>query len=175
MLRSIVLLVLLASCLAQDNNRGTVKVHADSSADPDRKNEPHVSCDFYVQGFGFRDPSGTLRFFTWAPTGDGTPITPTGDNLVWTGTPDGDGEFDFLKGPYQLPAGHYRVNVYTDDGHPGGNSSQKAKSKVFWVDECAAPPPPPPAPTCSNAGQACSSYAPCCAYLACNAYTGLCA
>jgi len=149
MLRTILLLALLAtSCLAQsrDNNRGTVKIHDGPEADPEKRNEPHVDCDFYVQGFNFHDSDGTLQFFAWAPTGNKGVVTPTGDNLVWTGEADGDGEFNFQKGPYQLPAGHYKLEVYTTDGHPGSNSGQKAKSKVFWVDECAPAPAPYPTP-----------------------------
>ena len=149
-MKAILLLGLLfVSAFAQhDNNRGTVKVHNGPDTDPARRNEPHVDCDFYIQGFGFNDPSGSLQFFVWRPTGDKTPVTPTGDSLTWTGTAAAKKGFDFQKGPYQLDAGHYRVEVYTDDGHPG-NAAHSAKSKVFWVDECAKPAPPPvyPAPT----------------------------
>ena len=176
MMRAIVLIGLLAIAFAQnDNNRGTVKIHAGPDTDPERRNQPHVACDWYVQGFNFHDPSGTLQFFSWSPTGDKSPVTPTGDNLVWAGTADGDGEYDFQKGPYQLSAGHYRLEVYTDDGHPG-NSAHYAKSKMFWVDDCTPPTPPPtPAPTCANQGEQCNAYKPCCStYATCNAY-GVCA
>lgn len=128
-----------------DNDRGTIKVHDDLDAQPDQRNEPHVSCDFWVQGFNMRDMTGSLKFIAWPPTGDKTVVTPTGDSLTWTGTPDGDGEWNFLKGAYQLPAGHYRVEAYTDDGHPG-NQSHFAKAKMFWVDPCEVTPPTPPSP-----------------------------
>ncbi|HVM45865.1 MAG TPA: hypothetical protein VM582_08020 [Candidatus Thermoplasmatota archaeon] len=138
----LVLTLIAASLLAaaptavaqNDDNRGTVKVHDSPVEDPDQRNVPHVTCDFYVEGFNMKDPTGTIVFYSWPPTGDKSEVTPTGDTLVWTGTPDGDGEYDFLKGPYFLPAGHYRVEVYTDDGHPG--HEHFAKAKMFWVDPC---------------------------------------
>lgn len=135
---------------AKDDNRGTIKIHDGATADPDERNEPHVSCDFYVQGFNMKDAQGHLEFFSWPPTGDKSGITPSGDTLTWTGTADGDGEWNFQKGAYFLPEGHYRLEAYTDDGHPG-NESHFAKAKMFWVDPCdeggctenCTPPPPP--------------------------------
>ena len=137
------LLVASGGATAQnDTNRGTVKIHDDLVTDPEERNEPRVSCDFYVQGFNFNDPDGYLLFQSWPPTGDKEEVTPTGDTLLWTGTPDGDGEYDFLKGAYSLPAGHYRLEVYTNDGHPGHNEGHFAKSKMFWVDPCEGEQPP---------------------------------
>lgn len=124
-----------------DTNRGTIKIHDDLVADPDERNEPHVSCDFYVQGFNMNDPSGHLTFIAWPPTGNKDVVVPGGDSLNWTGTPDGDGEWDFLKGPYFLPAGHYRVEAYTHDDHPGHEGGHFAKAKMFWVDPCDDQPP----------------------------------
>lgn len=131
-----------------DTNRGTIKIHDGPVADPEVRNEPHVSCDFYVQGFNMNDGSGFIKFIAWPPTGDKDVVTPTGDTLTWNGTPDGDGEYDFLKGAYYLPAGHYRVEVYTYDGHPGHDSGHFAKAKMFWVDPCEddTPPTVPPTP-----------------------------
>lgn len=122
----------------EDDNRGTLKVHDNATADPEERNEPHVTCDFWIQGFNMKDPSGWLVFIAWPPTGNKTNAVPTGDTLNWTGTPDGDGEYDFTKGPYFLDPGHYRVEAYTDDGHPG--HEHFAKDKLFWVDECVVIP-----------------------------------
>jgi hypothetical protein len=130
-----------ATAQGAPDNRGTIKVHDNATADPDERNEPHVSCDFYVQGFNMKDPSGHLTFYAWPPTGNKDEVTPTGDTLVWTGTPDGDGEFGFLKGAYYLPEGHYRVEAFTDDGHPG-HEGHFAKAKMFWVDPCGSEQPP---------------------------------
>jgi len=136
---------------AADNNRGTVKVHDGPDTDPERRNEPHVNCDFYVQGFNFHDGSGHLEFQHWRPTGDFEAVTPSGASLEWTGTLNTKGTYDYELGPYVLPSGHYRLEVYTNDGHPG-STDQFAKSKTFWVDNacvscpdvcgpCAAPSP----------------------------------
>jgi hypothetical protein len=136
-------LALAGGAVAQGapDNRGTIKIHDDLETDPDERNEPHVSCDFYVEGFNMKDPTGYLVFYTWPPTGNKDEIAPTGDSLDWTGTPDGDGEYDFFKGAYRLPAGHYRVEAWTNDGHPGGES-HFAKEKMFWVDPCEEEEPP---------------------------------
>ena len=133
---------------ATHNNQGTVKVHDDEVEDPAMQNVPHVSCDFWIEGFKLGDDSGWIEFFTWPPTGDMTAIAPTGASLEWEAD-DGNasGEFHFLQGPFQLPAGHYRVEVYTDDGHPGGDGGHFAKAKMFWVEDCENPPEnPPPCP-----------------------------
>ena len=105
-------------------NKGTIKVHDDETADPEVRNQPHVSCDFWIEGFKMADPSGDLVFRSRPPTGDKSVVTPTGDDLDYTTDSDGH----FLKGAYQLPEGHYKVTAEVD-GH-------KVKSKVFWVDPC---------------------------------------
>ena len=140
-----------ATAQGDPDNRGTIKIHDDETADPETRNEPHVSCDFWVEGFNMKDPEGHLEFYSWPPTGSKEEVTPSGDSLNWTGTPDGDGEYDFLKGPYSLPEGHYRVEAYTDDAHPG--HEHFAKAKMFWVDECQPENPPehPDCPTDLNA------------------------
>lgn len=128
--------VALPGATATHNNKGTVKVHDELDADPDRRNEPHVSCDFWIEGFKMGDDSGWLEFFDWPPTGDKSAVTPGGDDLNWTaGSGDAEDGWGFLKGPYSLPPGHYRVEAYTTDGHPGG-TGHFAKAKMFWVDEC---------------------------------------
>ncbi|HEX2022655.1 MAG TPA: hypothetical protein VHH36_08070 [Candidatus Thermoplasmatota archaeon] len=131
-----------AAAQGAPDNRGTIKIHDNATADPEERNEPHVSCDFYVQGFNMKDPAGHLVFTAWPPTSNKHEVTPTGDTLTWTGVPDGDGEYDFLKGAYFLPAGHYRLEVYTDDGHPGHEAGHFAKAKMFWVDPCEGEQPP---------------------------------
>lgn len=151
------ILVIAALCLAfasfapvasaqNDNNAGTVKVHDNAAENPPKKNVPHVSCDFWIEGFGMNDASGYLVFYAWPPTGDKQVVTPTGANLTWTAdAEDGQGNFHFLLGPFFLPEGHYRVEVYTDDGHPG-NEGQFAKTKTFWVEPCGVEVVNPPCP-----------------------------
>lgn len=120
------------------DNQGTIKVHDNETADPEVRNEPHVSCDFWIEGFNMEQGNGTLVFNKIPPGDKIENVTPSGDGLDWQGTPEGDqsGGYHFLNGPYQLPAGHYDVQAYSSEGHPG-NAEQFSKKKVFWVDECA--------------------------------------
>lgn len=152
------LLLVIALCLCvatfappasaqSDNNAGTVKVHDNAVENPPQRNVPHVSCDFWIEGFGMNDPGGHLVFYAWPPTGDKQVVTPTGATLTWSaGAEDEHGNFHFLVGPYFLPAGHYRVEVFTDDGHPGHEAGHFAKSKTFWVEPCGTTVVHPPCP-----------------------------
>lgn len=141
------LAVLAVPAEATHNNRGTIKVHDNETENPDVRNVPHVSCDFWIEGFFLGDDSGWLAFFAWPPTGDMSSVTPTGDGLDWSADAGNvSGEFHFLSGPFHLPPGHYRVDVFTDDGHPGSDEGQFAKSKTFWVDPCDQPDANPPCP-----------------------------
>lgn len=134
----------IASATPHDN-QGTIKVHDAASESPPTQNDPHVSCGFWVEGFNMEQSQGTLVFWAWPPTGDKSVVK--SDN--WTGTPEADqsGGYHFLNGMYDLPAGHYRVQAFSDEGHPG-NFQAASKTKEFWVDPCDVPcteecPPPP--------------------------------
>lgn len=124
------------------NNHGTIKVHDDEEVDPSTRNQPHVSCEFWIEGFNMSDDEGHLVFYDWPPTGDKEEVTPGGASTDWSGEaePDEDG-FHFNVGPYTLPPGHYRVEAFVDQGHPG-NEDHSAKSKMFWVDPCEEECPP---------------------------------
>jgi hypothetical protein len=118
------------------NNAGTIKVHDDATATPETRNEPHVSCDFWIEGFNMQDSSGVLTFQAWPPTGNKQTVTPTGAGLDWSAdSGNSHGNYHFLNGAYQLPAGHYKVTAQNENG-------TKTKSKVFWVDPCEQTPPP---------------------------------
>lgn len=107
-----------------DGESGTIKVHDGADAQPDMRNEPHVDCDFWVEGFNMAADSGTLTFFSWRPTGDMEQVK-TAD---WDGTAEADGKgFHFLEGPFMLPDGHYKVESTN-------NKEETKKSKVFWVE-----------------------------------------
>jgi hypothetical protein len=150
--------VLLAALLAvgsipalahESGNHGTIKVHDDVTEDPPQQNDPQVSCDFWIEGFGMSDDSGHLVFSQIPPTAN-----PETDVLSqnWTSDhPDEPQGFHFLSGPFNFTTspglGHYRVLAYVDEGHPG-NTEHFAKNKVFWVEPCGGEvPPPPPCPT----------------------------
>lgn len=117
-------------------NHGTIKVHDEETADPPRRNEPHVDCvDFWVEGFGMSDDAGTLVFYSWPPTGDKEVVL----EVAWTGVEAEKKRFDFLVGPLSLDAGHFRVEAFLESGHPG-NEDHFSKAKMFWVEPCEAPP-----------------------------------
>ncbi len=146
-LRRVVLWGLLAIFLASqmptasahNGNAGTIKVHDDDSYDTDNSNNPHVICQFWIEGVNMDGTGGSIVFYDWPPTGNKDFV---GDD-PWTGVPEvvGNG-YHFQNGPYVLPPGHYRVEAYSDEGHPG-NHGHFAKSKMFWVDPCDDVRPPP--------------------------------
>lgn len=125
---------------AHGGNHGTIKVHDEEDADPDMRNEPHVGCEFFVEGFNMHGDAGELVFYGWPPTGNKTEVM----RADWNGTLEEDGDgFHFLAGPFSLPSGHYRVEAFSDAGHPGDHE-HFAKSKTFWVhcgDEAPECPP----------------------------------
>lgn len=120
----------------ESHNHGTIKVHDEETADPPRRNEPHVDCvDFWVEGFGMSDDVGSLVFYSWPPTGDKEVVL----DVAWAGVENDKKRFDFLAGPFSLDAGHYRVEAFLESGHPG-NEDHFSKAKMFWVEPCEAPP-----------------------------------
>lgn len=131
---AIALLISLApTSVASHNNQGTIKVHDNESENPPQRNVPHVDCDFWIEGFKMSDDSGWIVFYSWPPTGDKSVIE-SGEEQDWSADAGSvSGDFHFLAGPFTLDSGHYRVEVFTDDGHPGG-SDHFAKSKTFWVE-----------------------------------------
>lgn len=144
---STALLVAAAPAQATHANPGTLKVHDNETENPDVRNVPHVSCDFWLEAFGMSDDEIAIRFFAWPPTGDMSEVQPLKGELTATAdSGESSGEFHFLAGPFELPPGHYRVEIYTDDGHPGGNPEHMAKAKTFWVEACDVPTENPPCP-----------------------------
>ena len=142
---SIALLLSLAPpALATDNNQGTVKVHDDESENPAQRNVPHVDCEFWIEGFKMSDDSGWIVFFAWPPTGD-MEMVETGEDQNWTADVTDEHGSHFLAGPFTLPSGHYRVEIYTDVGHPGAED-HFAKAKTFWVECEELPVVNPPCP-----------------------------
>ena len=137
--------IALATQVNAESNAGTIKVHDGPTADPDTRNEPHVSDDFWVEGMNMAADGGSLEVFSWPPTGN--------KELVLTSTwsaDDGEPANHFLAGPYFLPCGHYRAEA--------GNGGDHVKVKMFWVEDCDTEQPPcgtegqPPCP-CGTEGQ----------------------
>lgn len=141
---------------AVHNNQGTIKVHDNEAESPPQRNVPHVACEFWVEGFDLGDDAGWIVFYAWPPTGDKS-VVESGEGQDWTADPWSEEHgFHFLAGPFTLPEGHYRVEVYTDAGHPGSSREEGnphfAKSKTFWVEPCVGyPVERPPCPPEVNA------------------------
>src|SRR5688572_10790564 len=60
-----------------NGNSGTIKVHDGPDADPDTRNEPHVSGDVWIEGFNMAAHEGTLNVYAAPPTGDGELVLST--------------------------------------------------------------------------------------------------
>lgn len=136
---AVALAVVAAIPATSQGNSGTIKVHDGATADPDERNEPHVTGDVFIEGSNMAEDGGDLLLYSWPPTGNMTLVLAT----TWEAD-DGEPESHFLAGPFELPCGHYRAFAYNGDGpedptepQPGG-----AKKKTFWVDGCGGENPP---------------------------------
>lgn len=140
----LLIVAVFATQVTSQPNTGTIKVHDGVDADPDMRNEPHVSGDVFIEGFNMFATGGDLLVYSWPPTGNMEFVLAT----TWT-TDDGEPANHFLAGPFELPCGHYRVLAFNGDGpedpeafQPGG-----AKQKMFWVVGCGESEEPLPCPT----------------------------
>lgn len=119
---------------------GTIKILDHPDQDPPKHNNPHVSCEFWIAGFGMKGDEGLIRVYVWPPTGDKELVLEDeweSDEMVLR---KGN---DFLNGPYELPVGHYKVFVSQDherttmqEMEHGEGKGKYVKHKVFWVDPC---------------------------------------
>jgi hypothetical protein len=127
---------LAPAALAKDTpNPGTIKVHNGATATPEIRNEPHVSCGFFVEGFGITESSGTLEFWRIPPTANPRVLALT---QGWTADSGSNATgFHFNVGPITLSAGHYKVEAFVSSNT---HDELKTKSKVFWVEPCTPPP-----------------------------------
>jgi hypothetical protein len=125
---------------------GTIKIHQ-SDNDEGTENQPHVTCTFTVQFFGFdRNEQGSLMFTAQRRTGSGQtlrnfgPVTISND-LAGGGPNDPDAAFTFSLNdfnlddisPHPIQGFHVKLTVETTSGG--------TKHKVFWVKPCVSPSP----------------------------------
>ena len=125
-------------------NNGTVFIH-DVAGDQSPHNVPHVSCNFYVDFFGFDNGQVvTVSFAGQAPTGKDIALGGTWTGVVSDDDASGAGnDFDkelaytaddlgvtSLGAPSAQQGYHVKMTVATNE--PGGK-----KSKVFWISPCA--------------------------------------
>jgi hypothetical protein len=119
---------------APPGDNGDVKVHQSGFSVDDQRNQPHVVCSFYLDGFNF-DPNQSVTWFIepWSPGGDHA--THVLDGTLNMGSTGHNWTTD-----QSLPAGHYKL-FWNFTGEHG-----KAKHKVFWVSACTPTSPTTPAP-----------------------------
>jgi hypothetical protein len=124
---------------------GTIKIHQ-SDNDQGTENQPHVTCTFTVQFFGFdTNEQGRLVFTAHPPTGDGV-LLDSGTVTISTdaaggGPNDPDAALTFSLNdfnlddisPHPIQGFHVKLTVTTTGG--------ATKHKVFWVKPCASPSP----------------------------------
>jgi hypothetical protein len=128
---------------------GTIKIHQ-SDNDQGTENQPHVTCTFTVQFFGFdENEQGRLVFTAQPPTDDVEVLLDSGSVTISTdsaggGPNDPDAAFTFSLNdfnlddisPHPIQGFHVKLTVTTTGG--------ATKHKVFWVEPCASPSPSPP-------------------------------
>ena len=133
---------------------GTVKIDG-VPLDGKIDNEPHVSCEFQVNFFGFdAGETADIVFTVHPPTGPGTELLRVDDAVISDdpaggGAPDPDASFPFSFADLGLdsftahPQQGYHVKLTVEsDATPGAG-----KHKVFWIEPCVSPTPTPTSPS----------------------------
>jgi len=144
-------------------NNGTVFIH-DVAGDEHPHNVPHVSCQFYVDFFGFdAGQHVSIDFVGQAPTGKGVQLLHVDDVMVSDDDASGAGQDFDSEWPFSAdslgvtalgdPAKQgYHVKLTVETGRPGAHG---VKHKVFWILPCGTPSSAPSvAPTAAVGGEA---------------------
>jgi hypothetical protein len=124
-------------------NNGTVKIDR-APFDSDPNNEPHVTCSFQVDFYGYDKGVGNadVQFELQPPTKDGRTLTVvTGDLTPNIGEDAAGGGTDvdaqetytlkFTGAPHEKQGYHVKLTV-----HAPGSQGADVKHKVFWVQPC---------------------------------------
>jgi hypothetical protein len=135
-------------------NNGTVKIAPLGDFDGIPNNTPHVGCSFLVEWYGFdqgADIISTVSFAEQAPT-TGVGMTVSGPSQVFVGGDPASGAgtasgldgrqqytLSFTGAPHPQQGYHVKLTIHTP-----GSIGNDTKSKVFWVEGCAAPTPTTP-------------------------------
>jgi hypothetical protein len=133
---------------------GTVKIDGEP-LDGKIDNEPHVTCAFAVNFFGFDEgETADIAFTIHPPSGQADELLRVDDAVISDdaaggGAPDPDAVFPFSADDLGLdaydahPNQGYHVKLTVEGEAPGAG-----KHKVFWIQPCAGPTPTPtPTPT----------------------------
>jgi hypothetical protein len=136
-------------------NNGTVKIDG-LAFDDHPNNEPHVSCTFQVDFYGYDEGDlwADVTFEAQEPTGKGVLLT----DKVFIGEDDNSGggsqagldasvTYDLTEAlaaytPHPKQGYHVKLTVNAD-----GSQGADVKHKVFWVGPCEVTPTPTPTPT----------------------------
>ena len=124
-------------------NNGTVKIDR-APFDSDPNNEPHVTCSFQVDFYGYDKGVGNadVQFELQPPTKDGRTLTVVsgdltpniGEDAAGGGT-DVDAQetytLKFTGAPHEKQGYHVKLTV-----HAPGSQGADVKHKVFWVQPC---------------------------------------
>ncbi|CAI9414772.1 hypothetical protein [Nocardioides sp. T2.26MG-1] len=140
-------------------NNGTVKIAGPGDAVGHPSNNPQPGCTFLVAWFGFdegADVVSTVTFAPQAPTSD-VVLGGTAPAQVFVGGDAAGGGTDldgrqaytvtFQGEPHPQQGYHVKLTVATP--HSLGNDT---KSRVFWVEPCAAPSPSAAGGTAAGVG-----------------------
>lgn len=134
-------------------NNGTVKIdnYTDrNSNDIAHNNEPHVSCAWGVDAYGyeFSSPVGVEAFQQHSPTpGIGGKASPKQMDALANTNPRGNGatyngsttnELVLVGSPHPKQGYHVKLTYTAPDGNSNGSM---LKHKVFWVQSCGSTPP----------------------------------
>lgn len=131
-------------------NNGTVKIDG-IPFDDHPNNEPHVSCVFQVDFYGFDkgDYFADVQFEGQAPTGGGTLQPDRGSLRVFIGEDAAGGGTDLdASETYDLTTALSTIEPHPKQGwhvklttHAPFSRGADVKHKVFWIEPCAASTP----------------------------------
>ena len=142
--------------IAAPGNNGTVKVD-DQPFDDLPNNEPHVSCVFQIDFYGYDegDLYASASFELDPPTGHMIPLLSRTGIFIGEDSAAGGGStagldasetFDLSDAiaasgqpPHPQQGWHVGLTVHADGSH-----GADVKHKEFWVSDCGGYPPPPP-------------------------------
>ena len=130
-------------------NNGTIKIHEVGTAREDTRNEPHVSCEFLVEFYGYDGGPQSITdmdFELWSPTRGGTystsaamdpkPATRTsGNQWDFEMAFDADDILTDAGAPHEQQGYHVKLTV-----HVTGSQGSDVKHKVFWLSPCPTAP-----------------------------------
>jgi hypothetical protein len=130
-------------------NNGTVKIDRNAPFDDDPNNEPHVTCPFQIDLYGFDEGNfnATITLLAWDPTQPERVHRVADDVTIFIGEDPAGGGTD-LDASQTYDAGTLDfsgIDPQENQGfhvkaiiHAEGSQGADVKHKVFWVQPCEA-------------------------------------